>query len=62
MQDSREGLDFGQSVECVEYEVPLDSWVLEPRGELQLEMGTQQLQAQAGLKGGGDVKAAQGRG
>lgn len=42
MWDSSEGLDFGLEelcAECVEYEMSLDSWVPEPRGELQLEMG-----------------------
>lgn len=42
IRESSEGLDFGQEevcAECVEYEAPLGSWVLEPGGELQLETG-----------------------
>lgn len=67
IRESSEGLDFGQEelcAECVEYEAPLGSWVLEPGGELQLETGMRAAsgtgRAQREALGGGVLKQLRG--
>lgn len=62
MWDSSEGRDFGQeelSVERIEYEVPLDFRVLEPRGEHRLEMDARVASGTRRAQGGG-FEATQG--